>query len=236
MEIEKIEGTLQKSNKSIIAKMDNMTKQQYQMFYYILSKLNSSKKISELKEEDFTFSFNANELKKAMNVKRLDYSILEKVFDSLGIKRIEYKKTNKKNSWSKKIIFKTLTYDNGNISGKMNNEILDYWFDFGKHNTFTTLKISHTSQLSTKYGLLLYELLEMDKWKGNNVTFDLDLLHLKLHSTDSKKKRFDYFKEKTLKPALRDIKNKIGLDIELDLIRENRKVVKVSFKIKKGEK
>jgi len=95
------------------------------------------------------------------------------------------------------------------------------------HRQFTSYMLKQISQVSSIYAIRIFELLMQFKTTGV-VVIALEEFRLLLELED-KYDRFTNLKARVLDPAIRELTAKANLDIAVDLIRRNRKVVSLRF-------
>jgi len=223
------------SNEAVMAKVDNLTNKQRQIFYYVLAFTNPMKKDKEqLKLKDLKFSFNVSKLNKAFGTKKLDYKNIIQLIDGLSKKRIVYKNPEENNAKFTPI-FSELSYDNGIIEGQINYSLLKYYNCFGPKNPFIKLQIKYTSKIKNKYGQLIYELIQMNDWKNNKQKhlWSLDFLKEKMNTPKTLLEN-RYFLPRVINKGIKDLERVTGWKISYKKIKKRTTITHLDFIVDKN--
>lgn len=101
------------------------------------------------------------------------------------------------------------------------------------HQQFTTYMLKQVARVNSSYAIRIFELLIQFR-KTGVLLIGLDELRLFLELED-KYDRFSNLKARVLDPAIRELKYKANLDISVETLRQNRRVVSLRFTFKENE-
>lgn len=101
---------------------------------------------------------------------------------------------------------------------------------------FTSYELSKISQITSGYGLRLYEILISWKGQGKTPVFEINEFRAKLGIFDNTYKRMGQFKEKVLDKAVSQINEFTDISTTYEQHKQGRNIVGFSFKIKSKAK
>ncbi len=162
------------------------------------------------------------------------YARVKKVTRNLGKKTLDIKiidpDTNKTREISAQWLASSDYLGDGYVELEFSNKLKPFLLqlndNFTKYHLQTALCLNESS-----YSLRIYELLK--QWqKPKQRTFELDQFKYHLAISPDKYKVYAGFKNRVLKPAIKEINQKTELNIILTEIKKNRKIVALKFNIK----
>ena len=127
------------------------------------------------------------------------YQIAKEVSEKMVSSFVEINHTRKVDLYP---IFKKISYREGIVEAKFNDDLREYLVQLKGH--FTEINLLEYLLLSTTYAQRLFEILK--SWAGlPDVEIFLDELHKQLNTVESQKKHFGLFRKKVLEPAQKEI-------------------------------
>ncbi len=190
--------------------------------------------IAQCKQYDksfYEYDFRVPELAKLIDCSQDD---LYKTVDALSTKMMqtflqESKKDGRRKQFSKWQIFQTCKYKNGVLKVQLSNDAKELFLQLRK---YTSMPLERVLSLHYPHAMRIYELISM-KMKPiqphsnvfRTVTITLEELK-KVTGTNSKgyEGRVDNIKTRVLMPALEDIEANAGYHIEVEDIKQGRKI------------
>jgi len=118
----------------------------------------------------------------------------------------------------------TINKDSGIVKLKIAEMMKPYLLLLREH--YTQYELLYTLAMKSQYSIRLYELLKSYEYQRTR-TFDIDELKLRLSA--EKYKRFADFKRYVLDRAINEINSLSDLDVTYDIIKKNRKFIKIEF-------
>ncbi|MHB1697925.1 MAG: replication initiation protein [bacterium] len=211
---------IKKSNNLVLSKC-NLSAIQQKILCIALSKI--YKDDEELKP----FSMPATDFLTLLKMEE-NYTYIKKILKDFGNKPIEFYKDSK--NWAIYSWFTSAECKNGIIKIKFNPDLSPFLLNLKKN--FTQYSLDNILNLDSKYNIKLYEFFKSAL--GDKKTYILTV------NVDEFKKllnieKMPFFK---VKQSILDNINLSGTDINIKykLIKKNKKVIKLSFKINKIEK
>jgi len=156
-------------------------------------------------------------------------SDLNQVIKGLMGKPLEIKISDKK--WKVFNWFSYFEFDNGVITCRFDKALKPYLLDLKKR--FVTNDLKMILLMRSSYSKRMYLLLK-EYAKIGSRTFDINELQEILQVPKSHKERYGKFKSDVLKRAETDINKFTDLEIELSEKKLGRKVIKITYSIKKN--
>lgn len=94
---------------------------------------------------------------------------------------------------------------------------------------FTTYKLKQAAALRSVYAWRLFECLQSWKSTGRWLV-DIEEFNYTMEVPESLKKDFGQLRRRVLEPAIKELKNKDGMQIDLQLIKAGRKITTLDFR------
>lgn len=210
------------SNDLIEAYYDtDLTANEHKIIRYVASKI----KINDNSFPDY--SFEVREFANAAGVKGNNYhKQIEKIADEITKKRIKIKSKigdKEKIGWFP--WFSGIVYEKGSVEISFNPLIKSLLLNL--ENSFTKYSFDVISPLRSGYSIRLFELLKQYEKIGHR-TIELEELR-KMLGINDKYPEFANFKQRVLKHAQSELKNKTKLSFEFEEIKKSRKTVAIKF-------
>ncbi len=220
------------SNELIEAPFTNhMTEREQKVFAFL---------VSETKKADIElFKNNQNKIieisvKELSDILKTDidslYRDMEHLADTMIHKKLKLKRIDSNGNVSFEIIniINFIKYDNGNLTIKINSDILYFLIELKEK--FTAFRLENILRLGSSYAIKIYQLLKQYEPLYTR-TFSIDELREILAIEDAYKLYSD-FKRKVLEVSKKHINLHTDIQIEYEEIKLGRKVHKIIFHIK----
>lgn len=210
------------SNDLIEAYYDtDLTTNEHKIIRYVASKI----KMNDSSFPDY--SFEVREFANAAGVKGNNYHAqIEKIADEITKKRIKIKsKIGEKEKVGWFPWFSAIVYEKGVVEISFNPLIKNLLLNL--ENSFTKYSFEVISPLRSGYSIRLFELLKQYEKIGHR-TIELDELR-KMLGINDKYPEFANFKQRVLKQAQKELKNKTKLSFEFEEIKKSRKTIAIKF-------
>jgi len=180
-------------------------------------------------DEDFkSYVFSIQELEKKSG-KSINHTQLKETVKSLMSKVIEIQDSPKK--WKLFTWFASFAYDDGIINCSFHKDLKPYLLEL--KGRFNIGNIKHLLPMKSSYSKRIYMLVK-EHAKFGHRTFNVEEMMEMLKVPKSQKTNYGEFKRKVLQQAMSDINKYSDLYVELKEIKPSRKVVGVTFEIKKN--
>ncbi|MCM3443584.1 MULTISPECIES: replication initiation protein [Metabacillus] len=197
----------------------DLTVNEHKLIRYVASKI-------KIQDNDFPdYSFSVQEFADAIGLKGNGlHARIEKIADEITKKRIKIKsKDSDKIGWFP--WFSAVVYEKGIVDVSFNPLIKNFLLSL--EDNFTKYSFAYISPLRSGFSIRLFELLKQYEKIGTR-TIELEELKQML-GVQGKYPSFNNFKQKVLKKAQEELKEKTLLSFEIEEIRRSRKVVSVKF-------
>lgn len=197
----------------------DLTVNEHKLIRYVASKI-------KMQDNDFPdYSFSVQEFADAIGLKGNGlHARIEKIADEITKKRIKIKsKDSDKIGWFP--WFSAVVYEKGIVDVSFNPLIKNFLLSL--EDNFTKYSFAYISPLRSGFSIRLFELLKQYEKIGTR-TIELEELKQML-GVQGKYPSFNNFKQKVLKKAQEELKEKTLLSFEIEEIRRSRKVVSVKF-------
>jgi len=130
------------------------------------------------------------------------------------------------------VIFPTFIYKDGQITIKLNADVIPFLLDL--KSNYTKFHFQNIARLGSRYAIKLYTLLKQYQKTGKR-SFSIDDLYLYFCITKKQYPRYSNFKQKILELSVKHINNSTDLNISYTENKVLRKVVELEFFIKEKE-
>jgi len=191
--------------------------------------------LAQIRKEDDQFHF--YEIPRQMlvdyfNLKSNATEEIDRAVQQLSEFRVE-RVSKKKSRGLYMSVIPTIGYDEGKVSWRFNVDLKEDLLEL--KSRFTKFELSTIYNLKNSYSFLGY-LLMKSMLKGEDskkTTYDLDSFKKAIGIPDKKYKMFGHFKKDVLDKVQKEINEKSDIEFTYDKVKEGRKVVSLSFSIKK---
>jgi len=209
-------------NKLIQAKYE-LSLQEKRFVLWLISQISSD-------DEDFKhYQVPIKELAKSIGLESIKYKRMAEITDHLmkriiTIEMIEEKKLIQI-AWLR---YAEYEYGKGVMKVGFAPELMPYLLQL--KSNFTAFQLAAILSFSSLYAIRIYELLKQYEKIGSR-TFGLPELKTCLGISENEYLKYNHFKDKVLRIALREINSKTDLHIEIEEIKESRRVAELCFYI-----
>lgn len=190
---------------------------------------------SMIKKDDIDFKeykFTTKDLMQVMNIKnKRFYNDLDNLTDLL-MKRIIKIKNKENNEFEKYHFLDVAKYKNGILTLKIHPELKPFYLNLDWYSKY---QLGNIMQFKSTYSFRFYELLKQYQ-NLNERILTVDDLRFKLDIGKKEYPMYANLKQKVIKPAINEINKKTDLRIEVEEIKEIRKVKSIKFYIKSNKK
>lgn len=222
-----------KSNKLVNGcYLEEMNITQMKIMNLIISKVDNTKQIENITDEDLTFIFSFSELEQKLNEVELHRGErLRNYCQDLSKK--QYIEIDKKDFLFIPI-FSLVSYKKGVFKAIINKQVIIHLLELKKD--FTKYYFDNISRFKSKYSILFYELLKANQFK-NEITFTLEELILKLQITKKSMKVYSTIKRDVIEKVKDEINSTSDIHFEYSEIKKpGTKIVEsLTFRIYKNE-
>ena len=124
-----------------------------------------------------------------------------------------------------------MKYKNGNLKLKINRELKPFYLSL---DWYTKYQLKNIMQFKSTYSFRLYELLKQYENIGNRL-ITIDNLRIVLDIDKKYYPKYANLKQKVVNVVLKEINNNTDLHIEIEELKEVRKVIAIKFNIKQNK-
>lgn len=191
--------------------------------------------ISMIKKEDEEFTeykFSAKELNKFLKINPKNiYLELDQATDRLMTRFVKIK-DDKKETFKKRHLIEVADYENGVLTLKIHSDMKPFYLQLQEY--YTKYKLKNILKFKSMYSFRFYELLKQYEDIGYRI-FSVAELREILDIQENQYPKYANLKQKVITVAIKEINNYTDLFIEIEEIKEVRKVEWLKFKIKKNK-
>ena len=226
--IEKPVGDIIKSNKLVEAKYDlSLLEQKFVLL--------AISKIDPKKIDKNEVSILVREFCNLIGSSQERYTEVKEVIKNLRKKEIIITQYDNNNEIQEELIagwINSSHYKKGVIEIELPKKLMPYLVELKER--YTLYNIQNIANLSSKYGIRIYEIMKENEFK-KNITLNYDWVKDLICGNDKFERYYD-FKKYVLNPALSEIKEKTDIYLEFTEIRRGKKVESLQFKIHPNSK
>lgn len=177
------------------------------------------------------FQIPVAEILRIMDVDPRNVDYLRQALKAMMDTHIEFNLLGRDNNdWQFVQLFSAAGVSNGTLSWEYPEFIIK---QLGRPETYTILSLLEMRQLDSKYTLALYELIKSFEKVGRTGIIEIDTLQ-KLMGVEYANVK-DFFKY-VLQPALRELRQKTGWNVEEKKMKKGRSIVGIKFVLAKSAK
>ena len=158
------------------------------------------------------------------------YREIDKITDLLMQRIIKIKDIGNK-EFEKYHWVEVVKYKNGNLKLKINRELKPFYLSL---DWYTKYQLKNIMQFKSTYSFRLYELLKQYENIGNRLITVNDL-RIALDIDKNHYSKYANLKQKVINVVLKEINNNTDLHIEIEELKEVRKVIAIKFNIKQNK-
>jgi len=186
--------------------------------------------VSMIKKEDKEFTkykIGTETLRKVLNIenKKWIYSAVKEIAKKMSLKSAIEIEDKKNKQWAAFFLFSSLSYKNGNLTIKFNEDMKPFFLQLKKN--FTKFQLSEFKKLRSKYSIRIYQLLKQYQNIGER-TLEIQNLRTKLGIEPNELKQFIELRRRVLNPAQRELEP-TPMAFVYTPIKEGRKFTKIKF-------
>lgn len=212
-------------NNGDIVKMRNTLARTKMPFFNTLEAKIFALSVSQLRTDDKEIGMckiNINNFINKESKGGKNYRLLDEATNNL-MNTIQIKRGN---DFEKFVLYSYMKKEGDYLYVQLNMAFKDDFLNLIRN--FTRFSLEEFLCMRTLYGQHLFRLLQ--SWSDKNeLVANLEDLHEILNCAESYQKTFKLFKAKVLNPAVADINDHTSMHVDYDLIRKNRKVIKIKF-------
>jgi plasmid replication initiation protein len=215
-----------KGNPLIQAQMDKLTTVEYKLLISCISKITPQDKVLD------TIAFSAKDFCNLFNIQVAGmYTYLKKTCDKLLQRNITLETS--KNKWVKFSWLHRIRYDEGTIMIDFHPDLEPYLLFCVENRSYTKYLLENIIDMHSKYSIRLYEL---SKQYQNITTRTFTITELKkLLGISNEYKKFNDFRKNVLLIAEKEINGLTDININIEEIKEGRKITKIKITILKKD-
>jgi len=182
-------------------------------------------------DDDFKeYKFKAKDLSIMLNIHQKNiYMELDKVTDKLMTRYIKIKNDNSE-KFKKRHLIKIADFESGILTMKIDEDMKPLYLNL---DWYTKYQLKNIMQFKSTYSFRLYELLK----QYENIRYrviTIDNLRIVLEIGKNQYPKYSNLKQKVINVALNEINNNTDLHIEIEELKEVRKVISIKFYIKQN--